>query len=410
MPAAVNANLAPADRKALIVVAALFLILMAALFLFGSGGVSTEGFGLPSSYSYGPGGARAGFVLLKEMGYPVQRWEKSPTELPDVGKGTVLILADPAYTPAAEERQALVRFLRTGGRILATGWEAATEFLPDGRAVPGAAWPGETHPYEALLPSPITIGADDIELVPEGHWISADPTQLALYGSEREPVVVTYEVGQGRVVWWASAWPMTNFGIGTRENMVFFLNSVGVPHGATVLWDEYFHGERGSLWAFLRTTPVPWAGVQLLLFGAALVATFGRRWGPVRPPRKESRHSPLEFVETLGGLYESAHAGGPAVGVALKRFRFLLTRRLGLPTGYPAEELGSAARVRLGADAEGLAELLTAAETAAVGPPMEDDAALHMVQGLHGYAEALRLLPGRTESRRTSGKSGEEAS
>ena len=392
MPSSVSLALAPSDRKVLIVIGCIFFLILIAGLTFGSGAPS-QGFGPPSTYSYGPGGARAAFLLLKESGYNVERWDKSPMDLPEPGEDTVLILAEPAYPAADEERQALTRFLRTGGRILATGSYAGLRLLPEGDAAPQEAWPGETKSYSALLPSPITLGAAEIELVPESRWGLASSRHLALYGSGFENVVVTYRVDKGRVIWWAGAWPLTNLGISSKQNLELFLNSVGSAKDVQVLWDEYFHGERGSLWAYLRSTPVPWAGAQLLLFAVALVATFGRRWGPMRSLRTEPRLSPLEFVETLGGLYERAHAAGPAVSVAAQRFRFLLTRRLGLPGGYAAAELGRAARARLGAEAEGLAELLAPAESAAAEPRLSEAQALRLVQGLDRYAKALRLLP-----------------
>jgi hypothetical protein len=391
MPA-LSASIAPSDRKVVAVFAGLFIVILLAGMTLGTG-APAEGFGLPSTYSFGPGGARAAFTLLKETGYEVERWEKSPVEIPSPGEGVVLILAEPVFPPGEDERQALSRFVRTGGRLLAVGAYAAMRHVPAGGASYEDALPGEAKTYTALLPSPITFGAREIEMSPESKWATGDPHQTELYGAKHEAVVVTYHLGKGRVVWWAGAWPMTNLGISSKQNLELFLNAVGPPGGTRVLWDEYFHGERGSLWAYLRTTPVPWVGAQLLLFGAAVVATFGRRWGPLRPRRTESRLSPLEFVETLGGLYQGAHAAGPAVGVALQRFRFLLTRRLGLPANYSAVELGRAARARLGPAADGLADALGRAEAAAEAAGLSDAKALELVQALDNYAEALRLTP-----------------
>jgi hypothetical protein len=411
MPFPLTANLAASDRKALAAFGALLLLCFLLALVFGSGSASSaEGFGLPSTYSYGPGGGRAAFQLLKEMGYTVERWEKSPLELPSRGEGTVLVLAQPVYPAGEDERQALKRFVRTGGRILATGAYMASRFLPEGAASPQEAWPGDTRAFRPRLASPITLGAEEIEMEPSGYWSSGAPSHLELYGERRQAVVVTYRVGEGRVVWWADAWPLRNIGLTLRQNLALFLNSIGPPHGVRVLWDEYFHGERGSLWAYLRTTPVPWAGAQLLLVVLALVVTFGRRWGPVRPLHQASRLSPLEFVDTLGGLYERAHAAAPAVGVALQRFRFLLTRRLALPAGCPAAELGRAARARLGAAAEGLGDLVARAELAAASQQLGDSQALDLVQALDRFQEALQLKPGARPFALSSRAAGKETS
>jgi len=40
-----------------------------------------------------------------------------------------------------------------------------------------------------------------------------------------------------------------------------------------------------------------------------IIATYSRRQGPISVPARVRAWSPLEFVETLGDLYSSAHAG-----------------------------------------------------------------------------------------------------
>ena len=48
---------------------------------------------VPSTYSAQSRGAKAAYLLLEDLGYDVQRWEQSPTELPAEARNTVLVLA-----------------------------------------------------------------------------------------------------------------------------------------------------------------------------------------------------------------------------------------------------------------------------------------------------------------------------
>jgi len=98
---------------------------------------------------------------------------------------------------------------------------------------------------------------------------------------------------------------LTNAGISQAGNLPLFLNTMDSIKGSgppVIYWDEYFHGARGSLWGYVPKTPIPWGCVQLSIFLVAVLFTFSRRSGPIFSPAPISRLSPLEFVETMGGL------------------------------------------------------------------------------------------------------------
>src|SRR5580692_5022266 len=80
-----------------------------------------KGDGHPSSYSNLRHGAKAAYLLLQQSGYPVERWQSSPKELPADGHGILLIVGEPVSRPTNEESNALSRFVLHGGSILAAG-------------------------------------------------------------------------------------------------------------------------------------------------------------------------------------------------------------------------------------------------------------------------------------------------
>jgi hypothetical protein len=203
------------------------------------------------------------------------------------------------------------------------------------------------------------------------------------------------------VLWWGAATPLTNSGIKLSGNLDLFLNSIGDPAKVRVLWDEYYHGQRGTLSSYLAKTPVPWAFLQLGLVAFAVLLTSARRSGPLRAPALDVRQSPLEFVETLGDLYHRGHAGAAAASIAYQHFQSLLTRRLGLPGNAPIARLYEAARDRLGWTQPGLYQALQAAERSARLPDLSDEDALRVVQSLEHYAELLNIK--RTAPKETRG-------
>jgi hypothetical protein len=129
--------------------------------------------------------------------------------------------------------------------------------------------------------------------------------------------------------------------------------------------------------------------VQLAIVFLAAIFTFSRRWGPVWMPAGESRLSPLEFVDTLGDLYKSAHASPSAVGVAYQRLRTLLARKLETPPKAKLPELAHAANRRFGWPEDALLDTLARSERAMRSLKLEESDALELVQRLHEYSERL---------------------
>jgi len=378
----------PKDRKLLLGAACVFVLLIAGAVVFGGAeGPKAE---IPSSYSTASGGAKAAYLLLADAGYTVERWERPLNDLPqDAGK--TLVLADPGEAPTGEERQRLKEFLSGGGRVIATGMFAGT-FLPENDSVPevlgGVTW----KKAAALAPSEITRAAPEIVLAPEAHWQSFSAA-YPLYGDAEHTLVVQYPYGRGEVLWWASATPMTNAGLKEPGNLEFFLACFGNAKGA-VLWDEYIHGYRETLASSIAHSPVKWLTLQLLLLALAVLATFSRRSGPVCKPAADVRLSPIEFVQTLGGLYERAGSASVAVDICYQRFRYWLTRRLGAASSIPMENLQASVRERWGLTDDHLIAIMQRCESARSDPYLYAPEALHLVQELDEYAARLKLFQG----------------
>jgi hypothetical protein len=281
--------------------------------------------------------------------------------------------------------------------LLAIGANAAA-FAPEAPMVEAAEWEPEPGAitYTPLLPSPLTRGAPEITMALPDHWSRKPGSQLVIYGDNQTAAVVAYRAGQGEVIWWASASPLENGSIRDKNNLALFLNSIGDEH-RRVLWDEYFHGARGSLLAYFVNTPLPWAALQIGVAFAAILFTFSRRSGPVRLPAVESRLSPLEFVETLGDLYHSAGAASASVAAAYQRLRLSLARKLGASPAMKLPELCRMASARFGWPEAPLLGTLSQAEREMRNISLDADVALELVRELHDYC-------GRLEARRAPAK------
>jgi hypothetical protein len=391
----------PADRRLLLIAGGAFLLLLCAVaFLTPSGGEDAGA--VPSTYSSGPGGARAAFLLLQQVGLPVERWENSPVDLPAEGDGTVLILANPGDKPNQAEHDALMRFVQSGGRVLFTGIITGDFFQP-AYLIPQRTG-RRPRPFDVIIPSPFTRRADRIVISPAALWGTLDGTQVPLYGDPQHPVVTSWKIGRGRILWWAAATPLTNTHIADEENLNLLLDAVGGGGDAAdqplhIYWDEYFHGERGSLWGYVADTPVVWGMLQLAVLGLAIFLTFGRRSGPVAPAARSSRLWPLEFVDTLGALYQRAGATSAAVGIVYRSFRTTVTRRLRLPSDISDAGLGQALGNTLGWHGHEMAQTLARAAAASRGEKLGPNEALQLVRDLDYCREQLDSKSTQTKRR-----------
>jgi len=383
----------PRDRKLLLGAAIVFVFLIAGVVFFGSD--SGAKIDVPSSYSTASGGAKAAYLLLSESGYKVRRWEQPLTDLPKEA-GTTVILADPQEAPTREERAAIQTFVSEGGRIIATGLFAGT-FLPENSAVPDILMGMTVKKAPALAPSAITRAAPAISIAPQARWESFT-SAYALYGEKDEVVVVKYPYGDGEVLWWGAATPLTNAGLKEPGNLEFLLACLGDSKNP-VLWDEYVHGYREDLPSTMAHSPLKWLFLQLALLALAVLVTFSRRSGPICAPAAVVRLSPLEFVQTLGGLYENAGTASVAVDISYQRFRYWLTRRLGVANNVSINDLEAAVRERFAPKDDRFVAVLRRCESAKADPYLQQSEALLLVQELDEYASRWKLFEGRRKEK-----------
>jgi hypothetical protein len=375
------------DRRLLLYAAVVLLPVIVATALSTA---TEQDSGIPSSYSAQPRGAKAAYLLLGELGYNVERWELPPSMLPAEAANHTLVLALPLRSASKEEKEALRLFLHRGGRILATGFTSA-QLLPDAEVEFEPLVMPVGKEYKPQLLTSLTRGGP-IVMAPGAYWKKASTDHLVHYADENRPIVVSYKAGQGEVIWWASSMPLSNAQIAGAGNLSLLLNSLGDASSTHVYWDEYFHSEQKTLGSYVRGTPIIFALAQGSIVFLALLLTYSRRNGPIYPVNEPSRLSPLEFVETLGGLYRQAKATRVALEVPYARFRTLATRQLGLKNDIAAGDLARAIRNRLGYKDDSLQDLLQTIESALRDPDLQEARALDLAQQLSSHTHRLQLI------------------
>ena len=361
------------------------MLLVMTLVAWLSSSQKDQGQGSPSSYNVQRRGAKAAYLLLEKSGYAVERWKLPPAQLPADASGVVLVLAGPESYPHAEEMGGIIRFLLRGGSVLIAGVRPDS-FVPQASADTEDVRVGLAE-CKPVAPTHLTRGgpiSQDGDLI----WDSDKDAAVVHYqDKDDKPVVVSYALGDERVIWWASALPLTNAGIRDRRNLDLLLNSVG--DSRRILWDEYYHEEHAMASAHPTNPAQMWALAQAGFLGLLIILTFSRRSGPVVPLVRESRFSPLEFVETLGSVFHRAHGTQVAVEIAFSRFQQIAARRLGIRGTTNASDILVAMAQRGLKVPPDVAALVGRSEDATGDTELSEKRALEHVQALN---QATQLL------------------
>ena len=355
----------------------------------------------PSTWNSGSAGAKAAYLLLGELGYATERWNKPAAALSDVDAAhTTLVLAEPGLSDVGKEKAGIADFLHRGGRVVATG--AVSSLI-----LPGAQIGLPEHIYTALCyTTPQSLSAmgraGQIAMAVPVRWKGTGASIDQACG--QDAVVVHYSVGDGEVVWWSSSAPLSNRGLRNDPGLRLLLASVGLP-GRKVLFDEYIHGAREGLWATMKGTPVTALCWQLAGVALLLVLSFGRRSGPLRTLTAASRTSPLEFAESMGALYQKAGAADVAVGAAERRLMEFLHEEGGIPRetlrsgpNSGPEAIAAAVAARFFYTTPDFAVDLKAAREAEFSK-LSAKGALELVRRIDGHIAKLRALMTDSERR-----------
>jgi hypothetical protein len=330
-----------------------------------------------STFLSGPRGSRALYDVLVRLGRPVERRRTALFTLAEdtVRRPALLVVLNPPIHLQAAELEQVVRFVRSGGNVLAagrgggitgcTGWDAeppgqgfGVDSLPvrgreegGGLRLPPVARVLEWRPAERGLERLVKRRPTRAEDDPCGPLI-ARGTDTLLATADGRPVVLRLHYGNGGTITLAAdaGW-FTNHVWRDTDVPVAILPLLTPPplppppptrtptprRRMRVAWDEYHQGfgrqgpsVEALTWDWLRHSPVGWTILQLVAVGLIWLAATAVRFGPARPVIERRRRSPLEHLEALAAGLESASAADTAVERMISGLRRRL-RRAGTP-------------------------------------------------------------------------------
>jgi len=312
-----------------------------------------------STFLTGPRGSKALYDVLSQLG---RRTERRRTKLDNVAtararRPAILAVLNPVIPLTDTELEQVVRFVRAGGAVVATGWGGGIteclgwriqpEFRADSIAVraPG----GLRLPRAARVLATLqrdTSGRSELQnLVKLRDEVGAPgicktlapfAVDTIVAAVNNRPVILRLRYRGGGAVTLAAdpGWFTNRVWRDTDVPVVALaLFTPAREHPGLVVWDEYHQGFgeetgpslTGQTWRWLRQSPAGWAILQLIAIALVWLATTAVRFGPALSVIERRRRSPLEHLEALGAGLESAADANTAV----QRLALGLRRRLG---------------------------------------------------------------------------------
>jgi hypothetical protein len=290
-----------------------------------------------SAYATSEDGFAAYAELLRRAGHEVDRERELPREL-DVAPGeTTVVLADAGLVEDADA-EALGRFVRAGGRLVAAGpafgWPRhVTESPPEWEEEPARS-------IRVLAPRAELARVRRLGGLATGSWATAGGS-LPLLGDGDASLLTVARAGAGEAFFLADSAPLRNETLPAADNAALALGLAGPPTRRVAFLESYhgFGEARG-----LEAIPTSW----LVTLGGMLVAALafmvarGRRLGPPEAAARELAPPRRLFVESLGTLLGRTRR--PAEAVEPLRRRALETSELVGLADEERRELESAPR------------------------------------------------------------------
>jgi hypothetical protein len=300
-----------------------------------------------SAYATQRRGAAGYAELLRRAGHPVE-YLREPLAGARLDRTATLVVLD-APRLDADERAALGRFVRGGGRLVVGGPLAGRGILARApRWVP--AGPRRARPNVAV---PETTGLRNVESAGEGGFTPLGGALPAL--GDAPALLAVARTGRGRALLLADASPLQNRLLARADNAALALALAG-PARRPVTFAESVHGYGRA--TGLAAIPPRWRFALAFagLAGLVWLLSRARRLGPPELTGETPTPARREHVEALALGLRRARDADVALAAVQTAARAQVIRRAALRPDAPDGDVHAAA-LRLGFEEDEAAAL-----------------------------------------------------
>ncbi len=277
------------------------------------------------STSPSPNGLKAFYTYLDNELEMVRRWEQPPALLPESKGKQVLLMVEPYFTPDSKEMASYIDFMEKGNTV----------FLLKNN--PKGFFDIRTTFVESMLPEQTIYDSSGTNLVGDIYSpVRLEPGEEdeILLSDQLGDVAVKRKYGEGTLIVALTPHWLTNQDILQKDHLPLVLVLIqqdGFNNEASILFDEYNHGDTGS-----SSFDVYQDWFLLLLFQGILITILllwkqGKRFGPILQPREETVRFSDESLRALAAWYLKGNAYQDSLTTQAEYVKYLLQERWGIP-------------------------------------------------------------------------------
>lgn len=339
--------------------------------------------------STAPEGARALWLWLESLGYPVSDGIGETFALPPQ-TGAVLLLA-PTERVTDAEWETLTPWLEQGGTLIVAGDRYGTQMALDHFEFTLRYFDTPVVTLTAQTPLWLSPPLTQPVTLESRAYLATDRADFTTHFAVGDkPVLVSFKVQRGQVFLCATPHPFSNAGLKDPGNAALVLNLLAGRRARGVWFDEWHHGARLPVRAgpetWLRTTAIGHA----LLYSAGVIFValllHGQNFGrPFIPPQFRYRRPPIEYITAIANLHRRAGHRADALRTYHRQLKRALGRRYRLDPDLPDPEyVALLATCAPTVDAPALRALLRALRRTDVGEA-------EMLQLAHAAVEQMKV-------------------
>lgn len=236
--------------------------------------------------------------------------------------------------------------------------------------------------------------SDDEEYEDELDTVGVFDAPIVHVGGTDRNLLIDAPFGQGRIIFLADPFIVSNAGIDLVDNAQLAINIVDSA-GGLIAFNEYHHGYGSNdnrLLQYFAGTPVIAIFLQCVGLAGLILFSQSRRFARALPEAEPDRLSKLEYVSAMAELQRRTRAYDLAIENIYSDFRRRSTRLFGVDnrtTKY--RELAALIAERTKLDINEVKELLFQCEEIIHGEPAGRKEIVRLVDGLRTVEEKLGL-------------------